>query len=75
MLCAAALRIVKSKTDIQLRSGTHRRKKICMAKKDQAAVRLGRKGGKATAKKLTPEQRRASARRAAQARWASNKNS
>jgi hypothetical protein len=46
-----------------------------MAKKDKAAVRLGRKGGKATAKKLTPEQRRASARRAAQARWANNRTS
>lgn len=39
-------------------------------KKNAAAVALGRKGGKASAKKLTPEQRRESARRAAQARWA-----
>jgi hypothetical protein len=38
-------------------------------KKNAAAVELGRKGGKASAKKLTPEQRRESARRAAQARW------
>lgn len=41
--------------------------------KDPAAVELGRrgglKGGKARAEKLTPEQRRESARRAAQARW------
>jgi hypothetical protein len=41
--------------------------------KDPAAVELGRrgglKGGKARAAKLTPEQRRDSARRAAQARW------
>ena len=39
-----------------------------------AAVALGRlggrKGGKARATKLTPEQRRESARKAAQARWA-----
>lgn len=32
--------------------------------------KLGRKGGKATAKKLTPEQRKESARKAAEARWA-----
>ena len=41
--------------------------------KDPAAVSLGRKGGlkggKARAKKMTPEQRSASARKAAQARW------
>jgi hypothetical protein len=38
-------------------------------KKDRAAVALGRKGGKATAKKLTAEERTASARKAAEARW------
>lgn len=42
--------------------------------KNAAAVALGRlgglKGGKARAAKLTPEQRRASARKAARARWA-----
>jgi general stress protein YciG len=32
--------------------------------------KLGRKGGKATAKKLTPEQRKEAARKAARARWA-----
>lgn len=41
--------------------------------KDPAAVSLGRrgglKGGRARAEKLTPEQRRKQARRAAQARW------
>jgi hypothetical protein len=41
--------------------------------KNPAAVALGRlgglKGGKARANKLTPEQRRVIARRAAQARW------
>ncbi len=36
---------------------------------------LGRKGGKATAKKLSPEERRESARKAAQARWAKIKPS
>jgi len=41
--------------------------------KNQAAVELGRlgglKGGKARANKLTPEQRKAIAQKAAQARW------
>jgi hypothetical protein len=41
--------------------------------KDPAAVALGRrggrKGGKARAEKMTPEQRSEAARRAAQARW------
>ena len=37
--------------------------------KDQAAVALGRKGGKARASKLTKEQRSAIARKAAQKRW------
>jgi hypothetical protein len=38
-------------------------------KKNRAAVELGRKGGKASAEKLTDEQRREKARKAAQARW------
>ncbi len=37
--------------------------------KDKAAVELGRKGGKARAKKMTPERRREIARKAARARW------
>ena len=44
-----------------------------MPRKNPAAVELGRRGGRASAKKLTPEQRRESARRAAQARWAKTK--
>jgi len=45
-----------------------------MAKrKSPAAVALGRKGGKASAQKLTHEQRREKARKAAQARWAKKK--
>ena len=40
-----------------------------MAKKDRAAVALGRKGGKATAAKRTEEERIAAARKAAAARW------
>jgi hypothetical protein len=46
---------------------------IVKSKKNAAAVALGRlgglKGGKARARKLTAEQRRASARKAARARW------
>jgi hypothetical protein len=37
--------------------------------KDANAVALGRKGGKARRNKLTPEQRREIARKAAKARW------
>jgi hypothetical protein len=45
--------------------------------KNPAAVALGRlgglKGGKARARKLTAEQRQASARKAAVARWSGNR--
>ncbi len=37
--------------------------------KNKAAVELGRKGGKARAKKLNKEQRREIARKAARTRW------
>ncbi len=37
--------------------------------KSKAAVELGRKGGRARAKKLTPEQRLEIARKAAAKRW------
>jgi len=47
-------------------------------KKDPAAVALGRrgglKGGKARAAKMTAEERAESARKAAQARWATKKS-
>ena len=36
-------------------------------------AKFGKKGGKATAQKLTPEQRKASAQKAAKARWAKAK--
>jgi hypothetical protein len=42
-------------------------------KKDSYAVEFARKGGKARAKKLTREQRKESARKAAQARWSKKK--
>jgi len=45
--------------------------KLCpMTPKNAAAVSLGRKGGKARAQNLTPEQRSESARKAVEARWA-----
>jgi DNA-binding CsgD family transcriptional regulator len=42
-------------------------------RKDTAAVELGRKGGKASAGKLTAKQRKEKARKAAQAKWAKKK--
>jgi hypothetical protein len=42
-------------------------------KKNPAAVELGRKGGRASGKKLSDEQRKEKARKAAQARWAQRK--
>jgi hypothetical protein len=41
--------------------------------KNPNAVALGRLGGKARQEKLTPEQRRAIAKKAIQARWAKTK--
>jgi hypothetical protein len=41
-----------------------------MSPKNPAAVALGRKGGQARAKSLTPQERSASARKAVEARWA-----
>jgi hypothetical protein len=43
-----------------------------MTPKNPAAVELGRRGGKARVRNQTPEQRAASARNAAQARWSKN---
>jgi len=44
-----------------------------MAGKDSYASQFARKGGKARAQKLTSEERKASARKAAQARWATER--
>jgi hypothetical protein len=41
-----------------------------MSPKNPAAVSLGRKGGKATAKNRTPQERAEAARKAVEARWA-----
>lgn len=43
--------------------------------KNEAAVSLGSKGGKARARNLTPEQKTVLARKAASVRWAKNKQS
>jgi len=43
--------------------------------KDANAVALGRKGGKARRNKLTPEQRREIASKAAKARWSESRPS
>ena len=45
-----------------------------MPKKNAAAVQLGRKGGKARAKKLTAKQLSKIGRDAARARWGKRKN-
>jgi hypothetical protein len=42
-------------------------------RKDPAAVELGRKGGRARAKRMTAEERQEAARRAIRARWAKAK--
>lgn len=42
---------------------------LSLTPKNPAYVELGRKGGKATAEKRTPEQRKEASRRAAQMRW------
>ncbi len=42
---------------------------MTMPRKDPAAVKLGRKGGTATAKNRTPQERSEAARKAITARW------
>lgn len=53
---------------LTMRSGTDMLRRV-VNKKNPAAVALGRKGGQATAKKLSQKERTESARNAAQARW------
>jgi hypothetical protein len=52
-----------------MRSGKHGKINMNKGQRKQAAAALGRLGGKARAKRLTPEQRSAEAKRAAEARW------
>jgi hypothetical protein len=44
-----------------------------MAKKNPAAVKLGRKGGRNSRKNFTPEERKAMAQKAVRARWGKKK--
>jgi len=57
-----------------MRTAEHLNDTLGMAKKNPAAVALGRKGGKASAKKRTAEERKEHARKAAEARWSKTKN-
>jgi hypothetical protein len=67
-----AFRVVQEATE---QEKTEEEKPLNTDGKNPAAVALGRlgglKGGKARANKLTPEQRKEIARKAAQARWKS----
>jgi hypothetical protein len=54
-----AAKIVRESTDPDARD----------ARPDPAAVERGKKGGRARAQQMTPEQRSEAARRAARARW------
>lgn len=56
-----------------LRTAEHLSNTLGMAKKNPAAVALGRKGGKASAKNRTAEERKDHARKAARARWSKRK--
>jgi hypothetical protein len=58
---------------LRIEASTGMIKMAVMTPKDPAAVALGRRGGKARVKNQTAEQRKESARRAAQARWAKEK--
>lgn len=62
-----------AKSIVDLSTGDAKEEKLEDDGKDPAAVALGRrgglKGGKARAKKLTPEQRSEIAKKAAKARW------
>ena len=72
LIICRALSIVKNKMkSFAGRSACGKRR--LMAKKDPAAVRLGRRGGKEYARRHTAEERKAQARKAAQARWAKQK--
>jgi hypothetical protein len=72
MAICVLVRIVKRK----MLACTHHLCGICFwenritRRKDSYATEFARKGGKARAAKLTDEQRKESARKAAQARWA-----
>jgi len=58
-----AAKIVRESTDPDARE----------ARPDPAAVERGGKGGRARAERMTPQERSAAARRAAQARWSTTR--
>lgn len=73
---ADPLRIVKDILQRSLRPSSHSDNVRLMATKAEIReyfAKFGRRGGKAYAKNTSPEQRKAAARRAAQARWAREK--
>jgi hypothetical protein len=73
---ADPLRIVKHILQRFLRLSPHSGNVRLMATKAEIReyfAKFGRRGGKAYAKNTSPEQRKAAARRAAQARWAREK--
>ena len=69
-----AFRVVQEATGETVKAQAEPEPELTPEERHAAAVALGRlggkKGGKARAAKLTPEQRRESARKAAAARWA-----
>lgn len=66
-----ALRLAKNlPLDTSIRSAAYKR---IVTSKDPAAVRLGRKGGKATAARRTKQERSEAARMAVRARWATKR--
>ena len=54
---------------VQIATGEAEEKYDAKPEKDQAAAELGRKGGAARAKAVSPERRSAIARKAAEKRW------
>lgn len=73
-----ALRVVEQAIGAPLKAEPKKPLQFPARKKNPAAVALGKlggfKGGRARAKKLSPEQRTAIAQRAAQARWTKGKD-
>ena len=55
-----------------MRIATGQEEEVSPSKKSAASKESGKKGGKSRAKKMTPEERRASATKAAKARWKSS---
>ena len=73
-----ALRVVEQAIGAPLKAGPRKPIQFPARKKNPAAVALGKlggiKGGHARAAKLTPDERKAIAQKAAKARWAKGEN-